>query len=107
MSKSVSLNLPQVKSLMHYFGYKYVSIEDGTWKFVHKVFPGNYCFIKQRFGGSFIASIEFRYQSGHHNVKMDAAKVKSWEGLCNAVRNHTRALIFRREVTNQFIQQAA
>ena len=101
------LNLPQIKSLMHYFGYEYVAINDGIWKFVHKVFPGNYCYIKQSFGGTFIASVEFRYQDGRQNLKQDATKPKSWKGLFTAVRIHTKSLIFRREVTNQHLKHAA
>lgn len=107
MSKSVSLNLPQVKSLMHYFGYKYVSIEDGTWKFVHKVFPGNYCFIKQRFGGAFVAKVQFQSEYRAKIYKPDTSHVKTWQGLFTAIRTHTRSLVYRREVFNQHQQQAA
>lgn len=107
MSKSVSLNLPQVKSLMHYFGYEYIAIHDGTWKFQSKSFPGNFCYIKQMFGASYIAGIEFRNQIARQNVREGAAKVKEWKGLFTAIRTHTKTLIFRREVMNQHLKQAA
>lgn len=106
MSKSVSFNLPQVKSLMHYFGYEYVKMGSGTWEFRHKVFHGHYCYVTQRFGGSFIAKVQFQAEIGSRIYKPDTSNVKTWGGLFTALRSHTKSLIHRREVLNQQKQAA-
>jgi hypothetical protein len=104
---SSSLNLSEVKSLLAYFGYEYGKNKNGTWEFRHKVFAGNHCYITPRFGGSFIARVEFWFEGGNKMIKQDIAMPKSWKGLFIAIRTHTKSLIFRREVINQQLKQAA
>jgi len=102
-----SLSLSQVKILLHYFGWDYTNTANGTWEFWHKSLNGNYCGITPKFGTLFIGHIEFYSINNEKVLKQDSAKVKGWNGLFTAVRNHTRSLLFRNEVMNQQLKNAA
>jgi len=101
------INFEDLKKLMHYFGWSYENTSRGIWEFWNKSMPGNYCGIKPIYAGSFIAKVEFNFIGGGNVIKQDVAKVKKLEGLCNAIRNHTKSLIYRREVLLQVGQTAA
>jgi len=101
------INFEDLKKLMHYFGWEYDYTSKETWHFKNKSMPGNYCGVKQNFGGMFIAAVVFYAIRENEISKQDSAKVKKLEGLCNAVRNHTKSLIYRREVLLQVGQTAA
>lgn len=91
---------------MHYFGWEYTNTANGAWEFWHKSMNGNYCGIKPKFG-LFIGHVEFYSISGEKVSKQDTAKIKGWKGLFTAVRSHTKSLLFRYEVINQHLKNAA
>jgi len=97
-----------LKSLMQYFGWEHARTNHGVLLFKHKAMTKNLCYIKPILSGDIIARIDF--MAANNEIapdKQDVAKVKTWQGLFTAIRNHTKSLIYRREVLLQVGQTAA
>jgi len=100
------VHFDHLKHVMHYFGYDFHSITGGVWMFNHKKLSGNFCCIKPfsvymqiDTDKPIIASIEFRSgESLLNSRRVSFTKVKTWVGLFNAVRTHTRSLLHKRDV---------
>ena len=100
--KEETLKLDDLQKVMHYFGWEYVRIIGGSWEFSNKSLKGNYCYIKQSFGGTYIARIEFSSIQNSKVTKQDVARAKTWFGLFNAIKAHTKSLIYKRDVLGQY-----
>lgn len=95
----------QIRSLFHYFGYGPTTPEVGGYiGFEHKVFPGNLAIYAKHSGC--VCKITFcAPNTGSFVMGSLSAMPKTWTGLFNALRNHTRRLIAMRDA--QYKQKAA
>ena len=89
-----------VKTIFHYFGYEMTEESiSGAMDFTHKCTEGNKCHF-MRFNG-FIGQVTF-YGPFREII---CIRPKTWQGLFNGIRNHTRRLIAMRDA--QYKQKAA
>lgn len=98
-------HIDHVKGLFHYFGYKPSTPEMGGFlAFKHATIEGNLAIYERRQGS--MGKITFcEPNAGSFVHGSQSAMPKTWTGLFNALRNHTRRLIAMRDA--QYKQKAA
>lgn len=98
-------HIDYVKGLFHYFGYKPSTPEIGGFlAFKHATIEGNLAIYEKRNGS--MGKITFcEPNTGSFVHGSQSAMPKTWTGLFNALRNHTRRLIAMRDA--HYKQKAA